>query len=227
MTQEEIHALAQAVERQRIHNTEYKAYREDDQFTCKGKPLCSVLDFWRFSYSQLLGMSDTIAEFLVCKAIGIEKAENVNYWTAYDLSFHGKRIEMKATSYIHPWNKRLSNNRVFSIAPSDNRYWRELPGQDSGEKLARQSEVYVFCLNSDKDIANPNPLNVDKWEFYVIPTFEINAYCNKAGNPYQKTIRLSVVQRLAGRSLGFQELKKAIEASIELSDQHYLNLQKD
>ena len=223
MTKEELWVLEQAVERQRVQNTQYRAYGENDQFVCEGEPMFSVLDFWRFGCSQLLGMSGTIAEFLVCKALGIEKAENVNYWTAYDLSYRGKRVEVKATRFVHPWNKRISQNRVFSIAPSNNRYWSELPGQDHATLLARQSEIYVFCLNTDQDLSNPQPLNIDCWEFYVVPTFKINAYCTEYGNPYQKTIRLSVVRKIAGKACHFRNLKQTIEEAIDMSDRYYLS----
>lgn len=206
-----------------MRNTQYRVYREDDIFLYCGEPAFSVLDFWRFSYSQLLGQSETIAEFLVCQSLGIEKAENVNYWTAYDLSYKGKRIEVKATSYIHPWNRRVSNTRTFSIAPSNNAYWSELPGQRESPRLARQSEIYVFCLNTERNTKNPQPLNIDNWEFYVVPTYRINAYCERNGNPNQKTINLTVIKRIVGQATKFGELKETIEEAITWSDQHYLN----
>ena len=222
MTREQIETLEKAVEQQKERNTQYRVYTEKDCFVYNGRDVFSVLDYWRFRFSQLLGQQESIAEFLVGQALDLQKAENVNYWTAYDLSYRGKRIEVKATCYIHPWDKRISRVRSFSIAPSNNRYWQELPGQDSGARMARQSEVYVFCLNTDQDIEHPNPLMIDNWEFYVVPTYRINEYCQKAGNPEQRRITLAVVRRLAKQSCLYVELRDSIEKAIVESDQHYL-----
>ena len=102
--------------------TAYEPYTPDEMFRFKGENIFSVEDFWQYAYSQLDGMAETIAEFLVAKALGIKKAENVNYWTAYDMAYRNKRIEVKATSYVHPWNKEISPIRTFSIAPTNNSY---------------------------------------------------------------------------------------------------------
>lgn len=200
--------------------TAYHSYSPEEMFIHKGKELCSVLEFWRYAYSQLEGLDDTLAEFFVAKALGITKAENVNYWTAYDMAYKNKRIEVKATSYVHPWNTHISKVRTFSIAPTNNNYWgNSLDGVNGGKKLSRQSEIFVFCLNSNMDIQNSDPLRVDDWVFYVIPTFKINNYCKN--NPEQKKISLNVVRRLAKNGVAFDELKNAIDIAIEESDKYY------
>lgn len=108
--------LEAAVAKKKEELSAYEPYTPDEMFQFRGKDLFSVEDFWKYAYSQLDGMAETIAEFLVAKALGIEKAENVNYWTAYDMTYRNKRIEVKATSYVHPWNKEISKIRTFSIA---------------------------------------------------------------------------------------------------------------
>lgn len=110
--------LEAAVAKKKEELTAYEPYTPDEMFQFRGKDLFSVEDFWQYAYSQLDGMAETIAEFLVAKALGVEKAENVNYWTAYDMAYRNKRIEVKATSYVHPWNKEISKIRTFSIAPT-------------------------------------------------------------------------------------------------------------
>lgn len=97
--------LEVAVAKKKEELTAYEPYKPDEMFRFKGENIFSVEDFWQYAYSQLDGMAETIAEFLVAKAFGIKKAENVNYWTAYDMAYRNKRIEVKATSYVHPWNK--------------------------------------------------------------------------------------------------------------------------
>jgi hypothetical protein len=88
--------------------------------------------------------------------------------------------------------------------------------------MSRQSEVYVFCLNSNMDIQNNDPLNIDDWIFYVVPTFEINIYCKD--NPNQKTISLNIARRLTENGVSFDNLKKAVDVAIEKSDEYYEKL---
>ena len=203
--------------------TAYHSYSPEEMFQYKGQELFSVLDFWRYAYGQLEGLSETVAEFLVARALGIEKAENVNYWTAYDMAYRNKRIEVKATSYVHPWNTSISKVRNFSIEPTNNSYWgNNTDDVNAGKKLSRQSEVYVFCLNSSTDIQNNNPLKVDDWIFYIVPTYEINIYCKD--NPEQKKISLNVIKRLAQNGVAFDELKNAVDEAVEKSDKYYEEL---
>ena len=218
-----IKALEIVVAQRKEKLTAYHAYSPDEKFLHKGEALFSVLDFWQYAYSQLENLGDTLAEFLVARALGIEKAENVNYWTAYDMAYRNKRIEVKATSYVHPWNTHISKVRTFSIEPSNNSYWgNSVDGVNEGKKLSRQSEVYVFCLNNNMDIHENDPLKVDDWVFYVVPTFVINIYCKD--NPAQKKISLNVVKRLAKNGVAFDELKNAVDIAIEKSDEYYEKL---
>ncbi len=221
---EKQHALEAAVQKQREKNTAYHSYREDDVFTFDGQPVFSVLDYWRFQYCQLKNQQDNIAEYLVSRALNICKAENVSFWTGYDLSYQGKRIEVKSSSYVHTWNKkRVSEVRTFSIAPSNNYYWYG-EADKNGKTVARQNELYIFCLNENRDISNANPLIIDNWTFFVIPTFMIDAMCEKSGNPNQKTISLSVVKKLSGISVKFDQLRNAVEEAVKRVDQHVIEI---
>ena len=215
-----IKALEIAVAKRKEELTAYHSYSPEEMFRHKGQELFSVLEFWRYAYGQLEGLSGTVAEFLVARALGIEKAENVNYWTAYDMAYRNKRIEVKATSYVHPWNTSISKVRNFSIEPTNNSYWGiNTDDVNGGKSLSRQSEIYVFCLNSNTDIQNNDPLKVDDWIFYVIPTYEINNYCKD--NPEQKKISLNVVKRLAQKGVAFDKLKSGVDIAIEKSDKYY------
>lgn len=218
-----IKALEEDVALRKAKLTTYHSYSPEEQFRHRGEELFSVLDFWRYAYSQIEGLGDTLAEFLVAKALCIEKAENVNYWTAYDMAYRNKRIEVKATRYVHPWNTHISKVRTFSIEPTNNSYWgNSKKGISGGRELSRQSEVYVFCLNRNMDIHNSDPLRVDDWTFYVIPTFVINNYCKD--NPDQKRISLNVVKRLANNGVAFDMLKIAVDAANDSSDKYYEEL---
>lgn len=214
-----IKALEKDVAQRKEKLTDYHAYTPDEMFTSNGEEVFSVLDFWRFAYSQLKGKGGALAEFFVAKALGVGKAENVNYWTAYDMAYRNKRIEVKATQYVHPWNTRISKVRTFSIEPSNDQYWDNADFASGERKLSRQSEIYVFCLNSNTSIENCDPLRLDDWIFYVVPTFTINSYCQN--NPNQKKISLNVVKRLAGEGVSFDRLREAVDRAIDMSDEYY------
>jgi len=195
-----------------LMSNDYISYKPDDSFLFNDKEVCTVLDFWSFSYGNLAGQSPVIAEFLVAKALGKEKPENVTYWTAYDMEYRGKRIEVKSTEYVHSWNKRnVSETRTFSIAPSNIGYWNNT----SETALERQNDIYVFCVNVNREVGNPQPLKLDFWEFYVISTKDINKYAEKNGNPSQKKITLGTVKKLAGAPADFDGLKKEIDSIID------------
>ena len=217
-----IKSLENRVQSSREKNTVYKRYTENDCFTFNGEAQFSILDLWRYAYSQLNNIKEQIAEFIVARALGIEIAENVNYWTAYDMSYRNKRIEVKASSYVHPWNEtKVSNVRTFSIEPSKNEYWLGSEKTKDMGKYSRQSEVYVFCLNTDKNTKEPNPLNIDFWEFYVVPTFRINKYTILNNKPMQKKISLNVVKKLSYGAVDYAGLKSKIDAAIDESDAYY------
>lgn len=218
-----IKALEEEVAKRKIANTSYKAFPPNEKFTLNGEDIFSVLDYWKYAYSQMEAENSTIAEFLVARTLGIEKAENVNYWTAYDMAYRNKRIEIKATRYIHPWSDKISQVRTFSIEPSNNAYWGNGDsGVSSGKKLSRQSEVYVFCLNVNKNLKDENILNLDYWRFYVVPTYKINEYCKD--NPNQKKISLNVVKKLAEHECLYPEIREYVDRAIDQSDSYYENL---
>ena len=210
---EEQDVLLQAIKESRKKNLNYVSYDETDTFTLNGMPVLSVLDFWRFCYGALAGQSPMIAEFLVAKALGIEKAENVMVWTAYDMTYRNMRIEVKSTEFVHPWNEEtISKVRVFSIAPSYDSSW----SNDESKKLSRQNDIYVFCLNTNKEVQNPKPLILDFWEFYVVPTNVINQYTKENKNPDQKKISLSIIKKLSGKPVKWNKLKEKIDEVIDI-----------
>ena len=215
-------ALEASVDQWQKNVTNYKCHTEDEHFISEGKPVLTVLDYWRFLYGNLESDHTSIAEFLVAKALGIEKAQNIQYWTAFDMAYRSKRIEVKSSSYIHPYNKKVSNQRSFSISTTNNYYWFGRLDRN-GNKNARQNDIYVFCLNTNKDIENPDPLNIDHWEFYVVPTYIINARCMHLGNTNQKTISLGVVKRLA-KPTKWPNLKNAVDDAIVRIDEHIREL---
>lgn len=190
---------------------------ENTQFVNGNESLgITMLDFWKYQYSNIYDMQEYIAEFIVGKALGIDEPMNRDGWTLYDIEYKYKnreqavRIEIKETSYYHSWqNKivdgRISNRRTFSIHRAYTEY------KDSTTKLERQNDIYVFCLNTGNNAEESYPLNMANWEFYVVPTNVINDNCA----PEQKTISLGKVRKLASLTR-YEELKKVIDSICEI-----------
>lgn len=89
------------------------------------------------------------------------------------------------------------------------------------EERMKAVKVYVFCLNTNKDIGKRNALTVDDWVFYVVPTFVVDGYCKET--PAQKKISLNVVKRLVKEEVSYDRLREAVDEAIVLSDSYYMD----
>ena len=166
----------------------------------------TVLEYWRWLYSELFDLQSSIAEYIVAKALGLEKASNVGDWTLYDIEYRSKRVEVKETSYLHAWQADeapKSQARSFRIRKAHDVY------QDSASELHRQNDIYVFCLNTGETRKAANPLQLEHWEFYIVPTAVINEKCGDAN-----TISLSRLRSMAP-AVPYPEIKAKIDAIID------------
>ena len=129
----------------------------------------SMLDYWVWAFSDLVGNTErgVLAEYLVARAVRA-KSPVRNSWAAYDIdSPDGTKIEVKSASYVQSWHQKKLSNIQFSIRKTLE--W--IPDKNEfGTEKKRQSDVYIFCLLNQKDKHKVDPLNLDQWEFYVIPT---------------------------------------------------------
>lgn len=174
-----------------------------EDFIRKGKPLgFTLLDFWQFQFSNIWDLQEHIAEFLVAKALGIKRPYNRSGWTPFDILYRNTRIEVKETGYFYSWQKKgkISQRRSFGINQTYN-------GKQIKE---RQNDIYVFCLNTGETAKDSNPLELEHWEFYVIPTKIINEKCRA-----NKTISLGRVRQLSPCIL-YKDLKNEIDKLIQL-----------
>lgn len=178
-------------------------------FTAEGEPLgYTAMDFWRFQFSNVWDMQEEVAEFLVAKALGLELPHNKNGWTPYDINYQGKRIEIKATAYYHSWrgDGKVSKQRNFGIAASVGQHNERKPNRE------RQNDIYVFCLNTGETKKDSDPFELSHWEFYVVPTADINRlFDNKKAH-----ISLNQVRRITNQPNGisYQQLKDTIDSAV-------------
>lgn len=186
-----------------------KQYTGNEEFTLRGEGSgVSLADFWRWAYSDLLNNTSrgVMAEFLVEKSLeGITPPPNTQMridWMPYDVtSPSGRRIEVKSAAYLQSWTRDYYSKIIFDIAPK--RAWS--PETGYSPECIRHSDLYVFCvytaLSQDQSI-----LNLDLWDFYVLPTEVLNQKC-----PQQKTIGLQSLMALGPVKADFSTLGNAIE----------------
>jgi hypothetical protein len=164
----------------------------------------SLLDFWKWSVSDILSNATRgrFAEFIVGTSLDL-KIENIrNEWDAFDLvTDDGIKIEVKSASYIQSWNQKDYSTISFSIKPA--KFWDSENNMQSVESK-RHADVYVFCLLKHKDQETINPLKLEQWEFYVLPTIKLDAYERS-----QSSITLNSLKKLTD-AITYNELKENI-----------------
>ena len=166
----------------------------------------NVLDFWQWNYSDVYAMHANIAEYIVAKALGCKEPFNKSGWTLYDIAYKNLRIEVKETAFYHSWQtdeQAKSQKRTFGITKAYTSY------KDKNSEYKRQNDIYVFCLNSGETRDDSNPLILEHWEFYVVPTKTIDDLCGDA-----KTIGLSRVKKMT-QAVKYDELKKKVDSVIK------------
>ena len=176
-----------------------------EPFTLDGQPMgCTMKDFWQFQFSNIWDMQEEVAEFIVAKALGLDVPHNKNGWTLWDIMYKGKRIEVKETAYYHSWRTdgKVSQVRTFGIDKAYTRY------KDPTSEFKRQNDIYVFCLNTGVTKEESNPMVLNNWRFWVVPTETINGLCGD-----QKRFSLGRLKKISAqpKGIGYADLKAAID----------------
>ncbi len=179
-------------------------------FTYNGHEInMTIQDFWKWHFSEIYDLQDKIAEFIVATALGLDEPYNVGSWTLYDIDYHGVRIEVKETSYYHAWQtdeEPKSQLRTFGITKAYSEY------QDNTSEFKRQNDIYVFCLNIGETRETSNPMKLENWEFYIVPTSTINECCGDA-----KSISLNRLKKLTN-PVAYDELRSEIDELISVNN---------
>lgn len=178
----------------------------NETFHSKGKPLnLTLLDFWRWSASDLVSNATRgiFAEFIVASALGINLDSIRDEWGAFDLQTpEGITVEVKSAAYIQSWRQQKLSTIIFRIPCTQG--WNAETNTYEKE-FRRQAQVYVFALLAHKDKSTIDPLNVDQWKFYVMPTRVLNKRISN-----QKSIHLKSLESFAGQGIGYLELRDAV-----------------
>lgn len=163
-----------------------------------------LINFWQWSVSDILSNATRgrFAEFIVGTAIEFDNAAVRDEWGAYDLeSKKGIKIEVKSASYIQSWSQKNYSAITFSIKTS--KYWNTENGMSIGT-AKRHADVYVFCLLKNKDQENIDPMKLEQWSFFVLPTYKIDGYTRS-----QSSITLNSLSKLVNE-IQYSELREEI-----------------
>lgn len=166
----------------------------------------TLLDFWRWSASDLVGnaMRGVLAEYIVACALDLPQAVRVE-WDAFDLKMaDGLTIEVKSAAYLQSWQQKALSQITFGIQPT--RAWEAATNDHTGE-LKRQADIYVFCLLHHQDKVTVDPLDMDQWTFFLLPTSVLDEKF-----PVQKTIGLASLLKMNPRQATYKELADMITA---------------
>lgn len=174
--------------------------------TQAGVPLpLRLLDFWAWSGSDLVNNAwrGVLAEFLVGSALGCVAGTTRVEWDGCDFRFEGIRVEVKSSAYLQSWNQEgLTQGLSFDIKPK--LAW-DAETNVSATEASRMADVYVFCLLAHQDKASVDPLNLDQWNFYVIPARKLDETLPTAGR-----LGLGTLIKLEPEVAAYQVLADAV-----------------
>lgn len=169
----------------------------------------TLLDFWAWAYSDVHNNTTRgiIAEFVVAMALGIDREVPRDAWSRYDLEYRSVGIEVKSAAFHQRWYQAKQSTVSYKI-PKTLGWTADTNRQD---KVARrQADVYVLSLLSEKERSKANPLDLDQWRFWVIPTC---LFDNRQRS--QHSITLNSLLREVGEPFEFSGLKQAIDRVID------------
>lgn len=181
-------------------------YSGFERFTANGHEIdISMSSFWQWAYSDLSNNINrsVFAEYIVATAIGSTVQPRI-MWRPFDLlSNDGFKVEVKSAAYVQSWDAKHPDHINFRIAPA------RLPDETGDYKIetkpTRNSDLYVFCIYKAFR-QDESPLNLDLWEFYVLPTKVLDEKV-----PNQKTITLPSLMRLEPMWCDYYGLSDAIQ----------------
>lgn len=180
----------------------------DEQFCANGESLGYTLkDFWIWNVSDLVTniTRGRLAEFIVAKALGISTGVVRYDWDSFDLTTPtGLKIEVKSAAYLQSWPQKKLTTIIFPIRKT--RAWDEQTNIQSKE-AKRQSDVYVFALLAHTDKPTVDPLNINQWEFYVLPTTVLDNYDRS-----EVSITLKSLDALSGGKVDYFQLAERVNS---------------
>ena len=172
----------------------------------------SVLDFWRYGFSNLNSnvLRGALAEFIVENALKGEAEIDVrNPWGDYDVAtLNGKKIEVKCCSYIQDWDQDKLSTAKWAGLKAKELYYSEAVKKLSELKSSDyKSDIYVLALFKHQDPTTLDILDLDQWCFWVLTKDKLKEITKNGGS-----ISLAKLNKFGIESLGFNELSNSINS---------------
>lgn len=194
----------------------------------------TVGDFWAWAFSDLRQNSvrGHLAEYIVAKALGIQLKVR-SAWDDHDLALTSlliprssgvrtaARLQVKSSGYIQAWPQRQPSVLNFGGLRRRPFPWSaEQGGFRLGKVKALKADVFVFAIQTTKTHEDYDPLDVDQWEFRVLPAHDVDydslgypALCQKAEavtfEGLAVAVRVAVRQRIRKCAGALAQLTKA------------------
>jgi hypothetical protein len=163
----------------------------------------SVLDFWRWAFSDLRTniVRGVLAEYLVARALG-DPSPLREAWDNWDVTTAtGITVEVKSSAYLQSWNQRKLSSIVFSGLTG--REWSAETNELAADRTLR-AQVYVFAVHTCREPDQYDPLKIEDWEFRVMSAAQL------AEHGY-RSVTLGFLDRHAPTIYGIDKLHQAVE----------------
>ncbi len=151
----------------------------------RGLENIQLVEFWRWAFSDLCDddIKGIYAEWMVSFLLGIKSKRRVSWADSDIVSAGGVRVEVKSSAYWQSWkfinefgeyclNDKYSADFYDDYPPSKIRfsgfYTRSSIDNNRGEPIYH-SDIYVFAFQNEKSIEKWNALDLQQWEFYLVP----------------------------------------------------------
>ena len=161
-----------------------------------------VLDFWRWAFSDLRDntVRGVLAEWIVGLALGCVDGVR-SAWANHDLLCGDIAVEVKAGAYLQAWPTRRHSRITFGHLSG--RAWNEETGV-YGEARSYRADVYVFAVQTAREHAAFDPLDISQWAFWVAPRAAVEGLGFRS-------LSLATVQTICPGSFSFDDLGPAVE----------------
>ncbi len=111
----------------------------------------------------------------------------------------GIKIEVKSSGYLQSWQQTRPSKIVFSGLMA--RRWSAETGYGATPEV--RADVFVFAVHTCQDPTANDPLDLEAWQFYVLPATIIRQVD-------QKSLSLGRVRSLAPDRVGWMGVKQAV-----------------
>lgn len=176
----------------------------------------SVLDFWQWAMSDLRmnNVRGYLAEFMVATATGSPVPARVE-WASYDvLTADGIKVEVKATGYLQSWSQTKPTTPRWTFKSVDaTSLWDEEKATWVDVEPRDRVDVWVFALQTCREHDEYDPLNVEQWEFRVVPHRELLKISQRSIGP--KGLDDGP---LGTSAVGYADLGDAVKAAAEANN---------